>query len=375
MKRVLLLLLMSIIICDAQSQSVGIGTTTPNTSAQLDVQSTSKGMLIPRMTQAELNAIISPAQGLMVYNTSTNSFQYYNGAIWNNITHSGIVTGITNRVPKFNSPWGMTAGMMTDNGNGVSINTGGTVADPSAALDISSTTKGVLVPRMSSAQRTAIVTPVAGLLVFDNTTNTFWFHNGTVWTELVSGGGSWVVNGTSIYNTNTGSVGIHTTTPDASYSLDVAGSARVQTDQFINRDLWVDRNLDVDGTCSLSGNIFANSNIVIGQNVIVNNNKGIVRSANSNQQVVTFPFGSVVFGNAPVGYVVDVTFVLTNVFAGNPVISLGNISNATGPFERWQFSIHSIDIAAHTFLVRMFCPNGSGPVTMTLNFIAIGTAL
>ena len=48
---------------------VGIGTTTPASSAALDVTSTSKGFLPPRMTTAQRNAISSPALGLMIYCT------------------------------------------------------------------------------------------------------------------------------------------------------------------------------------------------------------------------------------------------------------------------------------------------------------------
>jgi hypothetical protein len=54
----------------------------------------------------------------------------------------------------------------------------------SAALDISSTTKGLLVPRMSSAQRTSIASPAKGLIIFDNQTATYWYHNGNAWKEI-----------------------------------------------------------------------------------------------------------------------------------------------------------------------------------------------
>lgn len=53
-------------------QNVGIGTTAPNASAQLEIQSTSKGILIPRVTTSQMNAIASPAKGLMVLDTLTN---------------------------------------------------------------------------------------------------------------------------------------------------------------------------------------------------------------------------------------------------------------------------------------------------------------
>ena len=54
----------------------------PDASAMLDVKSTTKGMLIPRMTTTQRDAITSPATGLMVYNTTTTAFNYYNGTAW-----------------------------------------------------------------------------------------------------------------------------------------------------------------------------------------------------------------------------------------------------------------------------------------------------
>ena len=62
--------------CYAQ---VGIGTTTPNDSSILDVTSTTKGMLTPRMTSVEKTAITAPVDGLLVYDTTLKSFYYYNG--------------------------------------------------------------------------------------------------------------------------------------------------------------------------------------------------------------------------------------------------------------------------------------------------------
>ena len=67
---------------------------------------------------------------------------------------------------------------------GVAINNDATRANPSAMLEVKSFDKGMLVPRMNSTQRTAIATPAKGLLVFDITTNTFWFYSGSTWTEV-----------------------------------------------------------------------------------------------------------------------------------------------------------------------------------------------
>jgi hypothetical protein len=66
----------------------------------------------------------------------------------------------------------------------LSINTDGSAPNASAQLDVSATDKGMLVPRMTSAQRTAIASPATGLLVYDTNTNSFWFYNGTAWAKI-----------------------------------------------------------------------------------------------------------------------------------------------------------------------------------------------
>ncbi len=66
---------------DAGAQ-VGIGTTSPSASSMLDVQSTTQGFLYPRMTNTQMLAITSPANGLMVFNTDAGSIYVYNGNAW-----------------------------------------------------------------------------------------------------------------------------------------------------------------------------------------------------------------------------------------------------------------------------------------------------
>ncbi len=66
----------------AQTGGVGIGTTSPATSAALDVSSTTKGLLPPRMSQVQRDAIASPAAGLTIYNTTTNKVNTWNGTSW-----------------------------------------------------------------------------------------------------------------------------------------------------------------------------------------------------------------------------------------------------------------------------------------------------
>jgi hypothetical protein len=60
----------------------GIGTTTPHASAQLEVSSTTKGFLPPRLTTEQRDAIVNPADGLIIYNTTTNILEYKTASGW-----------------------------------------------------------------------------------------------------------------------------------------------------------------------------------------------------------------------------------------------------------------------------------------------------
>jgi hypothetical protein len=63
--------------------NVGIGTTNPNSSAILNVNSTTQGILLPTMTLVQRNSINSPATGLLVFQTdNTPGFYYFNGTVW-----------------------------------------------------------------------------------------------------------------------------------------------------------------------------------------------------------------------------------------------------------------------------------------------------
>jgi hypothetical protein len=98
----------------------------------------------------------------------------------------------------------------------IAINTDGSIPNPSAILDVKSTTRGFLMPRMTTAQRNAIASPAEGLKVYDTDTKTFWFYNGTGWIQSAGGSSTnfWSQNGTHIFKNNGGNVGIGTINPE-----------------------------------------------------------------------------------------------------------------------------------------------------------------
>ncbi len=94
-KVIVLTIFTGLTFLQANAQSMGISNTaiTPDASSILELRTTTKGMLIPRMTTTERDAISSPATGLVVYNTTTNKFNFYNASAWTEMASGG--TGIS----------------------------------------------------------------------------------------------------------------------------------------------------------------------------------------------------------------------------------------------------------------------------------------
>jgi len=76
MKKLLLLLLFTV------STFAQVGINTSNPEAIFDIYSTTSGVLIPRLTTTERNAIVSPVNSMMIYNSTLNEFQYYLNTEW-----------------------------------------------------------------------------------------------------------------------------------------------------------------------------------------------------------------------------------------------------------------------------------------------------
>lgn len=90
MKKIILFL--TVFTAYATQAQVGIGTTAPDPSSLLDLKSTSKGLLVPRLTASEKIALLSPAMGLLIFQTDgVVGFYFYTGNAWEMFTSSSAV--------------------------------------------------------------------------------------------------------------------------------------------------------------------------------------------------------------------------------------------------------------------------------------------
>lgn len=252
-------------IYNKNNTDVGIGTSTPDASAKLDVSSTTKGFLPPRMTTLQRDLIAAPANGLVIFNTTANAIEINTGTVsipvWrsllvpdattsingiirlagdlsgtasspqivaNAITTAEISDGTIRNADIENGVGGIFKGsgslvtntVITGGGNSLaltssssngfsvdgttfsvdaannSIGMGTTAPSSSAALDITSTTKGFLPPRialLNSTDVTTINSPAIGLLVYNTATSGtipnnlspgYYFWDGLRWNRL-----------------------------------------------------------------------------------------------------------------------------------------------------------------------------------------------
>ena len=100
----------------AQAQGVGIGTAAPNSSAVLELKSTSQGLLLPRLTSLQRAAIAFPPAGLLIFQTDDPSgLYYYNGTSW--FTAGGSPSPVGGKVSTLAPGFGRPTGVAGD-GNG-----------------------------------------------------------------------------------------------------------------------------------------------------------------------------------------------------------------------------------------------------------------
>jgi hypothetical protein len=363
------------------SGSAGIGTITPDASSAFEVKSTTQGILIPRMTKAKRDAIVSPAEGLLIYQTnSTIGFYYYNGNNWVQVSPKGLTKDLSN----LTAPTAVNEVIQPEADNLIDLG-GAAFSWKDLYVD------GIGYLGTAKVGNYA-GTPQEGMIRW--TGADFEGYNGTSWVSLTVVGAAYTagdgidINGTTITNTapspwstngsnisyDNGNVGIGTSSP--SEKLDINGTAKVSNFQMTSgaMDGYVLQS-DASGNASwvgaetLSvtgddlGNHTATENIQLGSHYISSDgdNEGLFISGEGKVNIG---------GNAPI-----LRLQLTD--DNTPGLRLEQTSQ-TYPAYTWDVAANEVnfmirDINNGSALpFRIFAGNSSDQIVINSNKVGIG---
>jgi trimeric autotransporter adhesin len=219
----------------------------------------------------------------------------------------------------------------------VSINTDGSVPHASSILDIKSTDKGLLIPRMTSAQRIGIASPATGLLVFDTNSNSFWYYAGTTWINLTTGwslGGNGGTNAFHFIGTTDYTPLLFKVNNELAGQLGLAAGNTAWGYQTLTNNTTGSDNLAL-GWAALNSNSTGSRNVAMGGNVLQNNTTGSNNTASGYQALIRNTTG---WDNTASGYqsLYYNTTGISNTATGSASLvhnSTGSRNTATGSFS------------------------------------------
>jgi hypothetical protein len=256
--------------------AAGIGTNSPNASSLLEIKSTTKGILIPRMTLVQRNAIATPAAGLLIYQTnSTPGFYYYNGTSWIAIAPKSAV-------------WNLTGNAGTDS----SINFVGTTDAHPLVFKVNKIKSGYIdnVNRNTAFGYQSLFSNAAG---GSNTAIGFsaLFNNGIgANVSLDQGTRNTAIGSFSMYSNTIGlyntAIGVYSLSANVDGSFNTAMGVNALTNNTDGHD-----NTAI-GLAALEANLHGNLNVATGSRALQANTTGSSNTANGSSSLFSNTTGS-----------------------------------------------------------------------------------
>ncbi len=283
------------LLSSALNAQIGIGVTgSVNSSAALEVNSSTKGFLPPRMTTSQRDAISSPENGLIIYNSTTGKLNIRENGSWSELSTTNRVQTITGNQTftgsnTFNGATTL-AGTNTISGN--TTFTGTSTFNNTATFNNPLTFNSVIkTPNYTTSNRNAISSPSAGMLLYNTTTNLLTYRDNAGWKELSSLTGN---------NSFTG---------DNSFS----GTNTFSGNFTLSGNATLNGNISLSGTTTLSSSTIMNGEVTMNSRLVVPmaqlsfyNNSGVTTNTSStdwnsttsstNWVSVNFPARGATFG-------------------------------------------------------------------------------
>ena len=204
------------------------------------------------------------------------------------------------------------------------IGIGTTTPHPSAALDITSTTGGLLIPRMNMSQRDAIASPAKGLIIFNATDSSLYYFDG-YWQKLIPASAAWSLKGNDIPADTMNFIG---TTNNSAFRIKVNNQFSGLIDSTRRNSAWgymalssntTGRSNTAIGFESLRANLTGDVNVAIGQWSLSNNTTGFY---NTSVGVISMLYNTVGSGNVALG---AETLMFNKTGGNNTAVGVGSL--------------------------------------------------